>query len=151
MGDVPGAVVCRDLTGVELILQRDLHCISSEGDVCEGSLFGVDAANACDHEVCFGEVEEGGENKGSEGGGGVDFRLASCELADGGGGEAVDLGKEGGEAWDGDVIGEQVANGARSLGIFVPNLAFGVKLEDNVRRGLDEHKWGMRREHLPWI
>jgi len=38
------------------------------------------------------------------------------------------LWEERGEAWNGDVLGEKIADGARSVGIVVPYISFGVKL-----------------------
>jgi hypothetical protein len=109
-------------------LQRDLDCVFAEGDVGQGAVFGIDAGDAADQEVGFGEVEEGRVHEGGDGGGGVDFGFAGCELADLAVGGAVSGWEEGGESGDGDVLGEEVADSGGVVVVFVPDVCFGAEL-----------------------
>jgi hypothetical protein len=61
-------------------------------------------------------------NQSGDGGGGIDLRLAGGELTDRTIGKTVGIWEERGEAWDGDVLGEQVTNGAWVLIVGVPDV-----------------------------
>lgn len=74
--------IIRFLTGVDLILQSDLNRITGECDRADGSDLGINASDAGDEEVCFGEVEEGRVGKRGDGGSCVDFCFAGDELTD---------------------------------------------------------------------
>ena len=91
-------------------------------------MLGVDTCDAADQEIGLLEIEEGREHQRGDGGCGVYFRLAGCELAHRAVGEAVRLWEERGEAGDGDVLCKKVADGARGMGIGVPDVGFGGKL-----------------------
>ena len=80
--DVAGREIGGDFAGVELVLKRNLDGVFGESHVGCGPVLGVYPCNASDEEISLLEVEEGGEDEGADGGGGVYLGFAGGELAD---------------------------------------------------------------------
>ena len=63
MRDVAGAEVGGKFACIDLVLERDLDGVASEGDGANRGDFGVDSTNAGHEKVSRGEVESSGVNE----------------------------------------------------------------------------------------
>lgn len=54
---LPRGEIVRDLSGVKLVLQRDLDGVAGKGDGSEGCDFGAHAGDTGNHEVGLSEIK----------------------------------------------------------------------------------------------
>lgn len=108
LGDVSGAIVGRDLAGIELVLQSDLDRETSEGHGTERRDLRVDPGDPGDEEVCLGQIEKRGGDQRRDRDGSIDLRFTGDQLADAVVGSAMRVGEDGREAGHGDVVRKEV-------------------------------------------